>query len=115
MDNSSTHTTPAIHARQLAHPRFHFHFTPTSSSWLNLVELTRTLNWVTSGQTGRLPAPSRCLHGAGDVGDVETLAESRPMIASHGFGRELLVGLAGTRGLGGGVQAISAVVAWIAV
>jgi transposase len=48
MDNSSTHKTPAIHAWQLAHPRFHFHFTPTSSSWLNLVErwfagLTRRL------------------------------------------------------------------------
>jgi transposase len=38
MDNSSTHKTPAIHAWQLAHPRFHFHFTPTSSSWLNQVE-----------------------------------------------------------------------------
>jgi transposase len=48
MDNSSTHKTPAIHRWQLAHPRFHFHFTPTSSSWLNLVErwfaeLTRRL------------------------------------------------------------------------
>ena len=30
LDNSSTHKTPAIHAWQLAHPRFHFHFTPTS-------------------------------------------------------------------------------------
>ena len=38
MDNSSTHKTPAIHAWQIRHPRFHFHFTPTSSSWLNLVE-----------------------------------------------------------------------------
>ena len=48
MDNSSTHKTPAIHRWQLTHPRFHFHFTPTSSSWLNLVErwfaeLTRRL------------------------------------------------------------------------
>jgi transposase len=38
LDNSSTHKTPAIHAWLLAHPRFRFHFTPTSSSWLNLVE-----------------------------------------------------------------------------
>jgi len=38
LDNSSTHKTPAI-ARWLAgHPRFVLHFTPTSSSWLNLVE-----------------------------------------------------------------------------
>jgi transposase len=38
LDNSSTHKTPAIHKWLLAHPRFVVHFTPTSSSWLNLVE-----------------------------------------------------------------------------
>lgn len=38
MDNVSTHKTPAIKRWLLAHPRFHVHFTPTSSSWLNLVE-----------------------------------------------------------------------------
>jgi len=38
LDNSSTHKTPAINKWLLRHPRFHFHFTPTSSSWLNLVE-----------------------------------------------------------------------------
>ena len=38
LDNASTHKTPAIHQWLLRHPRFHFHFTPTSSSWLNLVE-----------------------------------------------------------------------------
>ena len=38
LDNSSTHKTPAIHDWQLKHPRFTFHFTPTSSSWMNLVE-----------------------------------------------------------------------------
>lgn len=38
LDNASTHKTPAIHKWLLAHPRFTFHFTPTSSSWLNLVE-----------------------------------------------------------------------------
>ncbi len=48
LDNSSTHKTPAIHRWLLRHPRFTFHFTPTSSSWLNLVErwfaeLTRKL------------------------------------------------------------------------
>ena len=37
-DNSSTHKTPAIQQWQLRHPRFDFHFTPTSSSWMNLVE-----------------------------------------------------------------------------
>jgi transposase len=48
LDNSSTHKTPEIHRWLLRHPRFHLHFTPTSSSWLNLVErwfaeLTRRL------------------------------------------------------------------------
>jgi transposase len=38
VDNSSTHKTPAIQRWLLAHPRFHVHFTPTYSSWLNLVE-----------------------------------------------------------------------------
>jgi transposase len=38
LDNSSTHKTPAIKKWLLAHPRFVLHFTPTSSSWMNLVE-----------------------------------------------------------------------------
>ena len=38
LDNASTHKTPVIKRWLLAHPRFKLHFTPTSSSWLNLVE-----------------------------------------------------------------------------
>jgi transposase len=38
LDNSSTHKTPLIRRWLTAHPRFVLHFTPTSSSWLNLVE-----------------------------------------------------------------------------
>jgi transposase len=38
LDNASTHKTPAIQRWLTAHPRFVLHFTPTSSSWLNLVE-----------------------------------------------------------------------------
>jgi len=37
-DNLSTHKTPAISDWLTTHPRFHLHFTPTSSSWLNQVE-----------------------------------------------------------------------------
>jgi transposase len=37
-DNYATHKTPAIKTWLLAHPRFTLHFTPTGSSWLNLVE-----------------------------------------------------------------------------
>jgi transposase len=38
LDNSSTHKTPAIQRWLQRHPRFTLHFTPTYSSWLNLVE-----------------------------------------------------------------------------
>jgi transposase len=38
LDNLSTHKTPAAHRWFLRHPRFHVHFTPTYSSWLNQVE-----------------------------------------------------------------------------
>ena len=37
-DNYATHKHPDVKAWLEAHPRFHMHFTPTSSSWLNLVE-----------------------------------------------------------------------------
>jgi transposase len=38
MDNSSTHKTPTIRRWLVRHPRWHVHFTPTSSSWINQVE-----------------------------------------------------------------------------
>jgi transposase len=38
LDNASTHKTPAVQRWLTAHPRFVVHFTPTSASWLNLVE-----------------------------------------------------------------------------
>jgi len=38
LDNYATHKTPEIKRWLARHPRFHLHFTPTSSSWLNLVE-----------------------------------------------------------------------------
>jgi transposase len=38
VDNSSTHKTPSIRRWLIRHPRFSLHFTPTYSSWLNLVE-----------------------------------------------------------------------------
>src|SRR5437763_6248398 len=37
-DNYGTHKTPAIKAWLARHPRFHVHFTPTGSSWINQVE-----------------------------------------------------------------------------
>lgn len=38
LDNYGTHKTPAIRRWLLRHPRYHLHFTPTGSSWINLVE-----------------------------------------------------------------------------
>ncbi len=38
LDNYGTHKTPTIQRWLVRHPRFHFHFTPTGASWLNLVE-----------------------------------------------------------------------------
>jgi DNA-binding CsgD family transcriptional regulator/transposase/transcriptional regulator with XRE-family HTH domain len=38
VDNYSTHKHPKVKAWLKRHPRFHLHFVPTSSSWLNLVE-----------------------------------------------------------------------------
>ncbi|WP_308292380.1 transposase [Promicromonospora umidemergens] len=37
-DNYATHKTPAVRTWIVAHPRFHLRFTPTGSSWPNLVE-----------------------------------------------------------------------------
>jgi transposase len=38
VDNYATHKHPKVKSWLKRHPRFHLHFTPTSSSWLNLVE-----------------------------------------------------------------------------
>ena len=38
LDNYATHKTAEVRRWLATHPRFHLHFTPTSVSWLNLVE-----------------------------------------------------------------------------
>ena len=38
LDNYATHKHPTVKAWLTKHPRFHLHFTPTSSSWVNMVE-----------------------------------------------------------------------------
>ncbi|HEU0042454.1 MAG TPA: IS630 family transposase [Jiangellaceae bacterium] len=52
LDNSSTHKTPSIQRWLVRHPRFTLHFTPTYSSWLNLVErwfAELTTKWLKRG------------------------------------------------------------------
>jgi transposase len=39
LDNLQVHKTPEVRAWLQAHPRWHFHFTPTHASWLNQIEL----------------------------------------------------------------------------
>lgn len=38
VDNYATHKHPKVQAWLKKHPRFHMHFTPTSASWMNMVE-----------------------------------------------------------------------------
>ena len=38
VDNAATHKTKLVQDWRLQRPRWHLHFTPTSASWLNLVE-----------------------------------------------------------------------------
>jgi transposase len=56
LDNLSTHKTPAVHDWLLRHRRFHFHFTPTYGSWMNLVE--RWFSALTTKKLQRSAHPS---------------------------------------------------------
>ena len=49
LDNLSAHKTPLVHKWLLRHRRFHFHFTPTYGSWMNLVE-----RWFSALSTKKL-------------------------------------------------------------
>jgi transposase len=55
LDNSSTHKTPQIKRWLAAHPRFVLHFTPTGTSWVNLVEQTN--HWVNTRDPIEGPEP----------------------------------------------------------
>ena len=51
-DNQSTHKTPMIQRWLVRHPRVTLHFTPTYSSWINLVErwfAELTTKWIKRG------------------------------------------------------------------
>jgi transposase len=56
VDNLATHKHPKVKAWLEKHPRVHFHFIPTSSSWLNLVE--RFFSELTQRQIRRLAVTS---------------------------------------------------------
>ena len=75
VDNSSTHKTPAIQRWLLRHPRFTFHYTPSYSSWLNLVE-----RWFAE-LTG-VAAAAGCLHTA-HYGRLARPQGHRPCVRSR--------------------------------
>ena len=56
LDNYATHKHPKVQRWLAGHPRVHFHFTPTSASWLNLVE--RFFSEITERQIRRLAVTS---------------------------------------------------------
>src|SRR5881396_1352752 len=59
LDNYATHKHAKVRAWLARHPRFHLHFTPTASSWLNLVErffADLTADVVREGSFGSVPA-----------------------------------------------------------
>lgn len=56
LDNYGTHKTAAVDRWLRRHPRVHFHFTPTSASWLNIVE--RFFSELTTRQLKRLSVTS---------------------------------------------------------
>lgn len=66
IDNYGTHKHPQLKSWLMRHPRFHFHFIPTSSSWLNLVE--RWFREITDkrirrGSFQNVPALIAAIHG----------------------------------------------------
>jgi transposase len=56
LDNYQTHKHPKVERWLARHPRVHFHFVPTSASWLNLVE--RFFAELTERQLRRLAVTS---------------------------------------------------------
>ena len=55
VDNYATHKHPKVRLWMARNPRFHFHFTPTYSSWLNQVEIWFGI--ITTKPSGGAPSP----------------------------------------------------------
>jgi len=93
LDNLATHKTPKVHEWLLRHRRFHFHFTPTYGSWMNLVE-----RWFSALTTKKL---QRSAHRSVKAlaADIEAWAANwnenpRPFVW-HKTAEEILERLAG--------------------
>src|ERR1700722_8702692 len=90
LDNYATHKTPAIHQWLPKRPRFHLHFTPTSSSWLNLVERTswRRSPTIASGSSAPRISPADSLR-------EHELRHVRPGLRGRRRGADALAGIRG--------------------
>ena len=79
VDNYATHSHPTVKAWLVEHSRFHLHFTPTSASWLNLVE--RWFREITEKRIrrGAFPSVPALIAAIMDYLDA-TNAEPKPFI-----------------------------------
>ena len=79
LDNLKTHRTRLIHDWLVKRPRFHLHFTPTSASWLNLVECWFALLSRRRLERGAF-ASTDDLEGAIHAYIAETNADPKPFV-----------------------------------
>ena len=82
VDNYGTHKHPRVKAWLARHPRFHLHFTPTSSSWLNMVE-----RWFREIADKRIRRGSFSSVGGTDRGDHAILGKPQSEPPSVGLER----------------------------
>jgi transposase len=93
LDNLATHKTPKVQAWLLRHPRFHFHFTPTYGSWMNMVE--RWFSALTTKNLQRSAHRSAKELAAGIREWVKTWNENPTPFVWHKTAEEILERLAG--------------------
>ncbi len=79
LDNASTHKSPPIHRWLVRHPRVHLHFTPTSASWLNLVECWFSILTARQLKRGRFRS-TRALEDAIRAYIAHTNAQPKPFV-----------------------------------
>lgn len=65
LDNSSTHSTPAVRQWLEDHPNVRFHFTPTGASWLNMIEAWFGILTRKSVRRGSFPSVRRLVQHIG--------------------------------------------------
>ncbi|WP_183168304.1 IS630 family transposase [Azomonas macrocytogenes] len=79
LDNSSIHKTPLVQRWLVRHPRVQLHFTPTSASWLNLVECWFSLLTARQLRRGRF-CSTRALEYAIRAYIAEHNAHAKPFV-----------------------------------